>query len=329
MLVLRELQVYLSLIDISTLPALFLMYPPSNLFVVQSGAFIWLLESSKLQYFLPEVILAISIVGLLLVCAVEINRKKDFKLIAITIWRASCVSLAFVAGLYALQLLGEIPTMPAFYGYLFIAPGLVMSKLLVTLSVLLVLYCSEGYIRAHSRHLLEFPLIILLATILLLILVASNNLMSVFFSVAGFSLAMYLLVLFDSYILPSREAGLKYFYLSAVSTGILLFGIFLVYHTVGSANYTQISLYLGELYGNTPSLSSVADVRYIAFGAVFIFFGFMFKLSAFPGHLWAVEVYEGSPAPVTAFFILPVKIAVFVTLARLLNTAFDSIADAR
>lgn len=154
--------------------------------------------------------------------------------------------------------------------------------------------------------------------------------MAVFFAIAGFSLAMYLLVLFDSYTLPSREAGLKYFYLSAVSTGILLFGIFLVYHTVGSANYTQISLYLSELYFETSDLAVyTSSVRYVTLGVVFIFFGFMFKLSAFPGHLWAVEVYEGSPAPVTAFFILPVKVAVFVTLARLLNTAFDGIADAR
>lgn len=233
--------------------------------------------------------------------------------------------------LYALQAVSNIPTVPAFSGYLFIAPGLALSKLLVAASTLLVLYCSESYLREHTRHLLDFSLIVLLAGLLLLLLVAANNLMTVFFTIAGFSLAMYNLVLFDGHLLPSREAGLKYFYLSAISTGILLFGIFLVYFTVGSADYVQISLYLGNvptIFGDA-SVADKLDARCMAFGIVFIFFGFMFKLSAFPAHLWAVEVYEGSPAPVTAFFILPVKIAVFLTLARLLNTAFDSVNDIR
>jgi NADH-quinone oxidoreductase subunit N len=250
-----------------------------------SDYFFCLAESQKLQYFLPEIFLAALIVGLLFVGAIEIIYKKDFKPTSMLVWRSACAGLLAAAVLYTVQMFDTIPVAPAFSGYLFIAPGLATSKLLVTLSVLLVLYCSESYLREHTRHLLEFSLIVLLAALLLLLLVAANNLMTVFFAIAGFSLAMYILVLFDGYLLPSREAGLKYFYLSALSTGMLLFGIFLVYRTVGSTDYTQIALYLDGVRFRRLSTFLPLEERCLYFGIVFIFFGFMFKLSAFPAHL--------------------------------------------
>lgn len=149
--------------------------------------------------------------------------------------------------------------------------------------------------------------------LLLLILVSANNLMLLFLSLAGFSLNLYILVLYDGADAASREASLKYFYLSTLSAGMILFGILLIYTTIGDVTYFAIRFYMDS------GVDSHAQTVLSA-GVIFILLGFFFKLSAFPGHLWAVEVYEGSPLPVMAFFILPVKVAVFITFLRLINT---------
>lgn len=224
--------------------------------------------------------------------------------------------------MYLVQLLFvKIPSLPTLGGYLYVAPGLTLSKLFVLATSLLVLHASEKYIREHTRPLLEYPIIVSIGVLLLLVLVASNNLMTIFFSLAGFSLALYILILFDVKDRPSREAALKYFYLSAMSTGLLLIGTFLIYFLVGSSDY-----FLIDTFFFTHGLD-FNDRSTACFAIIFILFGFFFKLSAVPGHLWAAEVYEGSPAPVLAFFVLPVKVAVFLTFVRVLNTAFGEISN--
>lgn len=221
----------------------------------------------------------------------------------------------FTGVLLSLQLLLPVPSYPAANSYLYISHGLVASKLLVVATSLFVLHLSENYIREHSRHILEFSIVILVGVLLLLILVSANNLMLLFLSLAGFSLNLYILILYDGADGASREAALKYFYLSTLSAGFILFGVLLIYTTIGEATYFDIRTYM------------VADVdpyalKILSVGVLFILLGFFFKLSAAPGHLWAVEVYEGSPLPIMAFFMVPVKAAVFVTFLRLLNTAF-------
>jgi NADH-quinone oxidoreductase subunit N len=245
--------------------------------------------------------------------ALELSVNRAPKVLAIECWRAACWALAFIAGLYAVQLLGPIPNAPAAYDYLYTSKGLTASKLFVTLTSLFVLYLSENYIREQVRHVLEFSVIILLAVLLLLILVSANNLILLFFSLAGFSLNLYILILYDGADVASREASLKYFYLSTLSAGFILFGILLIYVTVGDVTYYAIRVHM-----STPIDENTATV--MAAAVLFILLGFLFKLSAFPGHLWAVEVYEGSPMPVMAFFVLPTKVAVFITFTRLLNT---------
>jgi len=183
----------------------------------------------------------------------------------------------------------------------------------VALTSLFVLHLSGGYVREHTRHVLEFSIVILIGVLLLLILVSANNLMLLFLSLAGFSLNLYILVLYDGADSASREASLKYFYLSTLSAGMILFGILLIYTTIGDVTYYAIRFYM-----DSPVDSHAQVIMSTA--VLFILLGFFFKLSAFPGHLWAVEVYEGSPLPVMAFFILPVKVAIFATFMRLLNT---------
>lgn len=271
---------------------------------------------------MPEVVLSTAITALLLVASVEIARGNDRKLLALASWRFMCRTFVLVGSLYIAQLVFvHIPTHPTLGGYLFVAPGLTVSKLFVLVTSLLVLHASEKYIREHTRPLIEYSLIIAIGVLLLLVLVASNNLMTVFFSLAGFSLALYVLVLYDVADRPSREASLKYFYLSAMSTGLLLIGTFLIYCVVGSTNYFVVdTFFLNQDLDFDTRLT-------VCYAIIFILFGFFFKLSAFPGHLWAAEVYEGAPAPVFAFFILPVKIAIFLTFIRLINTAFSEISQ--
>jgi NADH-quinone oxidoreductase subunit N len=162
--------------------------------------------------------------------------------------------------------------------YLYTSRGLTAAKLFVTLCSLFVLHLSESYIREHTRHILEFSIVILIAVLLLLILVSANNLMLLFLSLAGFSLNLYILVLYDGADVASREASLKYFYLSTLSAGLILFGVLLTYILVGDVTYYAIRFYMG---------CYVTGDAYIALAAavLFILVGFSFKLSAFPGHL--------------------------------------------
>jgi len=137
---------------------------------------------------------------------------------------------------------------------------------------------SGGYIREHTRHILEFSIVILIGVLLLLILVSANNLMLLFLSLAGFSLNLYILVLYDGADSASREASLKYFYLSTLSAGMILFGILLIYTTIGDVTYYAIRFHMDgpiEKYGHSILCTAV----------LFILLGFFFKLSAFPGHL--------------------------------------------
>lgn len=176
-----------------------------------------------------------------------------------------------------------------------------------------MLFASEHFVRHNRRHLLEYPIMTLLASLLLLCLMGANNLMVVFLSIGGFSIALYVLILFDVYARVSREAAMKYFYLSAMSAGLIIFGTFLLYSATGTASFSDLRC----------AFLARTDINWVASGTglAFILFGFFFKLSAFPAHMWAVEVYEGSPAPVMLFFLLPVKAAVLIVFIRFLNTA--------
>jgi len=224
--------------------------------------------------------------------------------------------------LYLLQLFGGVPSGTAFYGYLYITRGLIYAKLAVAITSLFILHASGNYIREHTRHVLEYPMVILIAVLLLLMLVSTSNLLLLFLVLAGFSLNLYILVVFDAVDAASREASLKYFYLSTLSTGFILFGTLLIYVLLGDVSYRFIMV-----CSDADTMLNLRKLSLVNTGVIFIVMGFLFKLSAFPGHLWAVEVYEGSPLPVMAFFVLPVKIAVFVTFLRLLTTAFYSFSS--
>ena len=192
----------------------------------------------------------------------------------------------------------------------------------VIFTTLIILHASNDYVKNHPRHLMEYPLLILLTTVFLLILISSYNLMTLFLAIIGFSLNIYVLLLYDSFNHSSREAGVKYYYLSTFSSGLLISGIFLAYLVFHNTSFISITwiLHNWTCYNGFEIKNILLSIM-----IYFLSFGFLFKLAAFPCHLWAPEIYDGSPHPITAIFVLPIKIATFGLFLRLLNYVFSDL----
>lgn len=195
-------------------------------------------------------------------------------------------------------------------------------KLLVLLTTILILNASKEALKKHPRHLMEYPVLILLTALFLLILISAYNFMTVFLAILGFSLNLYVLLLNDAFNQASREAGIKYFYLSTVSSGLLICGIFLLYLIFHTTSFISITWFIHNwnLFENLETNGFLLSVM-----LYFIIFGFLFKLAAFPCHLWAPEVYDGSPNAITAMFVLPIKVATFALFLRILGHTFGDL----
>jgi NADH-quinone oxidoreductase subunit N len=187
--------------------------------------------------------------------------------------------LLLVAFFYLFQLSAGFSG-SAFSGYFLVNSYTTTFKLLTLLSGLFVLHNSEDYIRRHERHLLEYPIVLSLALLLMLLLVSSGHLISAFLALVGFSLNIYVLILFDAPTAVSREAGIKYFYLSAFSSGLFIYGIFLLFLVTGTGHFYEIA----TLLTYATELQS-AGLELLQLSVAFILTGLFFKLSAFPGHL--------------------------------------------
>lgn len=269
---------------------------------------------------LPEILLVVVICIVLAIIAIALGRGENKKQLGLTALQALLHGLRFVAALYAIQLFVFTESTVLFHGYALSTIYTSAIKLLTVVSCSFILSNSEAYIRINNCALLEYPIILSLATLFMLLLISSGNLVSAFISLVGFSLNLYVLILSDAPTAIAREAGVKYFYLSALSSGLMLYGIFLIFFITGTSQFFEIGQFLAT---NTEIL--ISGNMLIRLGILFLLTGLFFKLSAFPGHLWAADVYEGSPDPVTAFFILPVKVAVISFILLLLVTAFQPV----
>ncbi|MBB4066692.1 NADH-quinone oxidoreductase subunit NuoN [Gellertiella hungarica] len=172
-------------------------------------------------------------------------------------------------------------------------------------------------VRAKAEQLdqFEFPVLVVLATLGMMLMISANNLISVYMGLELQSLALYVLAAINRDNVRSTEAGLKYFVLGALSSGMMLYGMSLVYGFTGNTGFTEIA---AALSSETRSLGFV-------FGLVFVLSGFAFKISAVPFHMWTPDVYEGAPTPVTAFFAGAPKIAAIAMLTRIVLSAFDPV----
>lgn len=188
-------------------------------------------------------------------------------------------------------------------------------KLTVLAGSGLTLLMSIEYLRDEKLQRFEYPLLVTLATLGMLVMISANDLIVLYVGLELQSLALYVLASFARDTVRSSEAGLKYFVLGALSSGMLLYGASLIYGFTGSTNFTAIASVI------STSGMSIG----LIFGLVFLLAGLAFKVSAVPFHMWTPDVYEGSPTPVTAFFAAAPKIA---AMALFLRVVFGPFAGA-
>jgi len=188
-------------------------------------------------------------------------------------------------------------------------------KIITLLGAFLVLIISSSYLKIFKIFKIEYPILILSSVLGMMVMISSNDLMVFYMGLELQSLALYVLATFNRDQLKSSEAGLKYFVLSALSSGLLLYGCSLIYGFSGSTNFDTI----------TNQLNSNEYV--LTFGIVFILVGLAFKISAVPFHMWAPDVYEGSPTSVTLFFTMVPKIAALTVFIRFLYVPFLNLID--
>tara|TARA_B100001559_G_C16482128_1_gene614305 strand:- start:437 stop:1852 length:1416 start_codon:yes stop_codon:yes gene_type:complete len=186
-------------------------------------------------------------------------------------------------------------------------------KILILISSIFVIYCSQLFIKDHQLTKFEYPIIVLLSILGMFIMVSSNDIILFYLGLELQSLSLYILAAIDRDNIRSTEAGIKYFVLSALSSGLLLYGCSLLYGFTGSTNFETISSELNK--ENTGAIFSI----------VFILVGLAFKISAVPFHMWTPDVYEGAPTSITNFFAVAPKIAGLAVLIRFMQTPFENI----
>jgi NADH-quinone oxidoreductase subunit N len=188
-------------------------------------------------------------------------------------------------------------------------------KIITLISGFLVLVISSSYLKTFKLLNIEYPILILSSILGMMIMISSNDLIVFYMGLELQSLGLYVLATFNRDQLKSSEAGLKYFVLSALSSGLLLYGCSLIYGFSGTTNFDIIS---NQLNSNDYALT---------FGIVFILVGLAFKISAVPFHMWAPDVYEGSPTTVTLFFTIVPKIAALTVFIRFLYVPFLNLLE--
>ncbi len=188
-------------------------------------------------------------------------------------------------------------------------------KGLVLIGAIVSLILSLDFMRREGIDLFEFPVLVVIAALGMLMLVSAQNLIALYLGLELMSLALYVMAAFHRGNVRASEAGLKYFALGALSSGMLLYGASLLYGFTGTVSFAGIA----QAFQAKPSLGLV-------FGIVFMLAGLSFKMSVVPFHMWTPDVYEGAPTPVTAFFASAAKMAAVAITVRLVMTAFPGAA---
>ena len=261
---------------------------------------------------LPELFLAASGLALLLFGAIA--GEKSYRRVA---WLA--LAALIVTGLLVLSGSGA---RSAEFGGLFVVDRFgVFMKTLVLLGAALGIVMSLDYNRHEDMERFEFPILIVFASVGMMLMISASDLISLYLGLELQSLALYVVAAFRRDSVKSTEAGLKYFVLGALSSGMLLYGASLIYGFTGSTNFAAIASAMSGI-----GKSGAAVPLGTLFGVVFVLAALAFKVSAAPFHMWTPDVYEGAPTPVTAFFAVAPKVAATALLVRVLVEPFGAIA---
>ncbi len=261
----------------------------------------------NLQLVLPEIFLSLSIMFLLILGVFKKNSSKLIQNISLIILLITAViTFNETISVSDEKLFKNSVTIDYLSSFM---------KIITLLAAFLVLIISSTYLKIFKIFKIEYPILILSSVLGMMIMISSNDLIVFYMGLELQSLALYVLATFNRDNIKSSEAGLKYFVLSALSSGLLLYGCSLIYGFTGSTNFDVIAT---QLNSNEYALT---------FGIVFILVGLAFKISAVPFHMWAPDVYEGSPTSVTLFFTMVPKIAALSVFIRFLYVPFLNLIE--
>jgi NADH-quinone oxidoreductase subunit N len=261
----------------------------------------------NLYFILPEIFLSLSIMFLLIIGVFKNNSSK-------LVHNLSLIVMLITTVIIFNETIG-IDQIFLFNGSVIIDYLSSFMKMVSLLSAFIVLAISNSYLKVFKISKIEYPILILSSLLGMMIMISSNDLIVFYMGLELQSLALYVLATFNRDNIKSSEAGLKYFVLSALSSGLLLYGCSLIYGFSGSTNFNIIA---SQLNSNDYALT---------FGIVFILVGLAFKISAVPFHMWAPDVYEGSPTTVTLFFTMVPKIAALTVFIRFLFVPFVNLIE--
>jgi NADH-quinone oxidoreductase subunit N len=251
---------------------------------------------------LPELVLAIVGMAILLF---GVLRKADNTFLA---------SMFTLGGflLAAILVASRAPGV-GFHGQFIVDPFSMFMKELLLAGAALALILSLDFNRQEGLARFEFPVLMLFAVVGMMIMASASNMMTLYLGLELLSLALYVLAAFARDDVRSTEAGLKYFVLGALASGLVLYGISLIYGFSGTMDFAELAKLLAKPEAASPGL---------IVGLVFVIAGLIFKISAVPFHMWTPDVYEGAPTPVTAFFATAPKVAAMALILRVLSTPF-------
>jgi NADH-quinone oxidoreductase subunit N len=253
---------------------------------------------------LPELVLAVGAMALLMVGAYQGIRATGL------IVGLALVLLVIVGVLELTLPAGKLVT---FNGSFIVDDFARFLKILALIGSGATLILSTEFLADPSRRIFEYAILVLLSTLGMMVLISAGDLIMLYLGLELMSLALYVVAASNRDDLKSTEAGLKYFVLGALSSGMLLYGASLIYGFTGTVSFAGIAA-----AAKTGSIG-------IVFGIVFLLAGLCFKVSAVPFHMWTPDVYEGAPTPVTAFFASAPKVAAMAVFTRVALTAFPGI----
>ena len=252
----------------------------------------------NLYFILPEIFISISIMALLILGVFKKNSSKlIYTLSYLVLITSLAINININQNIYLFNNSYEINSLSSFI------------KSIIFISAIFVMLCSYHYVKIGNILKIEYPILILCSLLGMIVMVSSNDLIVFYIGLELQSLALYVLAAFNRDNLLSSESGLKYFVLSALSSGLLLYGCSLIYGFSNTTNFDQISQNFSLEYG-------------VIFGMVFVIVGLAFKISAVPFHMWAPDVYQGSPTSVTLIFAILPKIAALTVFIKFLYGPF-------
>ncbi len=261
---------------------------------------------ASLHLSIPELILAVGSLVLLMIGVFAGERSgRMVSILAMLVLAVAALWLVFV------------PSEGLAYGGVFLSDGFGrFMKVTALVGSIVALFMSLGLAKENQLDKFEFPVLIVLCTLGIMLMISANDLISLYLGLELQSLAIYVIAAINRDSVKSTEAGLKYFVLGALSSGMLLYGMSLVYGFTGHTHFADIAQALSV--EGTRSLGLI-------FGLVFILAGIAFKISAVPFHMWTPDVYEGAPTPVTAFLASAPKVAAMAMMTRIVISAFQPV----